>query len=169
MFHILSLWSFVVDVWGILNVTLSNNFLKLLEGLRRSFSPLVFGILDFPAHQFSWCTCNTKATRWNHRLTPHPHFLDRELIHWTDEAENMWKIVGQLPIKAGWWNTSLTFKRFNQSIANTPNYKNSKIKPSISPLIGRNKNVHNIRIAELIYVLLSQEANSNLCGWTRPC
>ena len=106
---------------------LSNNFLKLLEGLRRSFSPLVLGILDFPAHQFSWCTCNTKATRWNHRLTPHPHFLDRELIHWTDKTENMWKIVGQLPIKAGWWDASLTFKRFSQSIANTPNYKIAKL------------------------------------------
>ena len=56
------------------------------------------------------------------------------------------------------------FKGFSQSIANTSNYKNSKIKPSISPIIGLNKKVHNIRIAKLIYVLPSQEANSDLCS-----
>ena len=53
---------------------------------------------------------------------------------------------------------------FSQNIANTPNYKNSKIKPSISPIIGLNKKVHNIRIAKLMYVLASREANSDPLG-----
>ena len=34
----------------ILNVTLPNNFLKLEEGLRRIFPPLVLRTLDSPCH-----------------------------------------------------------------------------------------------------------------------
>ena len=152
----------------ILNATLSNNFLQLLEGLRWSSSPLVLGIFDSPDPQISWYTRNTKATRYDYRLTPRLRFLEGEPIHWVDKAKNVW-IVGRLPIKAGWWDVSLALQGLRQKIANTPNYKNSRMKPSFSPIIGFNKKVQNIRIAKLIYVLPSREANSDLCGWTRPC
>ena len=38
---------------------------------------------------------NTK-TIWNLGLTPRPHSIEGELIHWVDKAKNKWLIVGQL-------------------------------------------------------------------------
>ena len=81
--------SFMFD--RILNVTLSNNFSKLEEGLRRSFPPLVLGIL------YSSCLLMlipyTKTTRWNLTLTLRPYFLEGELIDWLDETINVWITV----------------------------------------------------------------------------
>ena len=47
----------------VLNVTLPNNLLKLEEGLRRSFTPLVLrkGILDFPCHLILLIYTNKKT------------------------------------------------------------------------------------------------------------
>ena len=109
----------------------------------------MLGILDSPAPLDSHIAPTTKTSRWNHRLTPRPHFLEGKLIHWVDKAKNMWIIVSWLPIKAEWWDAYLALQGFSQNIVNTPNYKNSKIKPFISPIIFLNKKVHNIRIAKL--------------------
>ena len=43
------------------------------------------------------------------------HFLEGELIHLVDKAKYVWLIVGQLPIKAGWWNASLALRDFSRS------------------------------------------------------
>ena len=80
-----------------------------------------------PPPQFSWFTPNTKGTRWNHWLTPLPHFLEGELILWVDKAKNVRIIVGRLPIKAGWWDASFTLQGFSQNVANTPNSKLVKL------------------------------------------
>ena len=36
----------------------------------------------------------------------------RRFIHWVDMAENVWLLVGQLPIKAGWWDAPLAIREF---------------------------------------------------------
>ena len=46
----------------------------------------------------------TQKIRWNLELTPHPHLFQEELNHWVDMTENAWLILGQLFIKAGWWD-----------------------------------------------------------------
>ena len=37
-------------------------------------------------------------------MNPLPHFLEEKLIDCVDKAKNLWIIVSQLPIKAGWWD-----------------------------------------------------------------
>ena len=37
-----------------------------------------------------------KTIRWNFGLSPSSYSLEGELIHWIDEAKNMWITVGQL-------------------------------------------------------------------------
>ena len=49
----------------------------------------------------------TKTIRWNLGLTPRSHFLKGELAHWEDNAKNVWLMVGQLLIKARWWDAPL--------------------------------------------------------------
>ena len=53
--------------------------------------------------------------RWNLGLTLSPHFLEGELIHWLGKAKNMWLSIGQLPIKAGWWDAPLPLRDFSRS------------------------------------------------------
>ena len=53
--------------------------------------------------------------RWNLGLTRRPHFLQGELIHLVEKAKNAWLIVGQWPIKAGWWNAPLVLRDFSRS------------------------------------------------------
>ena len=68
-----------------------------------------------PASWFSWFKPNANTRRWNLGLNPRPHFLEGEFIHLVDKAKNVWLIVGQLPRKAGWWNTSLALRDFSRS------------------------------------------------------
>ena len=66
----------------------------------------------------SWLFCftpNTNAIRRNLGLTPRPHFLEGDHIHWVDKAKYVWLIVGQLPIKAGRWDAPLALRDFSQS------------------------------------------------------
>ena len=112
--------------------------------------------LGLPCPQFSWFSPNTKARRWNHRLTPRSHFLEGELIHWVYKAKNVYIIVDPLLIKTGWWDASVTPQGFSQNIANAPNYRNRKIKLSTSPIIGLNKKVYNIKLPSL-YILCPPE------------
>ena len=65
---------------------------------------LLFLLIYPPAFYFSWFTPITNTTRWNLGLAPRSHFLERELIHWMDKTKNLWKKVGQLPIKTEWWD-----------------------------------------------------------------
>ena len=46
-------------------------------------------------------------------LTPRFYSLKGELTHWVNKAKDAWLIVGQLPIKAGWWNASLALGDFS--------------------------------------------------------
>ena len=112
----------------ILNATLFNNFLKL-EGLQGSPPPLLNLGLPLPPISLDLHP-NTKTARWNLGLTPRPHFFEGELIHWVDKAKSVWIIVGQLLIKAGWWDAPLVLQGFSRNIASTLNYKNSKIRLS---------------------------------------
>ena len=38
-----------------------------------------------------------------------------ELIHWVDKTRNVWLIVGQLPIKAAWWDAPFMPQDFSRS------------------------------------------------------
>ena len=63
----------------------------------------------------------TKNNKINPGLTPRLHFLEvGELSHCVYETKNLWLIVGQLPIKAGWWNAPLALWNFSWS--NKQNY-----------------------------------------------
>ena len=57
-----------------------------------------------------------KTIRSHLGQTPHLHFLEgRELSHWVGKAKNLWLIVGQLCIKAAWWDTPLVLWDFSWS------------------------------------------------------
>ena len=67
-----------------------------------------------------------KTIRWNLGLTPALHFLEvGELTHWVYETKNLWLIVGQLPIKAGWWNapsrSGILAKAINKTFSSSCN------------------------------------------------
>ena len=61
------------------------------------------------------------------------HFLEGELIHLVDKAKYVWLIVGQLPIKAGWWNASLALRDFSQSNKHEDSHKESPWFPVFPP------------------------------------
>ena len=60
-------------------------------------SPRVPG---FKPKQWTWFTPKNKTIRCYLRPTPRLHFL-----HPLGKLQNVWLIVRQLPIKAGWWDT----------------------------------------------------------------
>ena len=43
---------------------------------------------------------------------PRLHSLEGEFIYWVDKAKNVWLTVGQLPIKAGWWDAPPALQHF---------------------------------------------------------
>ena len=45
---------------------------------------------------------------------PRSWFPEEELIHWVDKTKNVWLIVGQLPIKPGWWVAPLVLRHFSR-------------------------------------------------------
>ena len=83
-----------------------------------------------PASWFSWFKPNANTRRWNLGLNPRPHFLEGEFIHLVDKAKNVWLIVGQLPIKAGWWNTPLALLDFSQRFS-----QRITLIPCIAPIL----------------------------------
>ena len=75
----------------------------------RRFPPMASNkrILNSPCLLILLIHIKHKTIRWNFGLTPRFYSLERELIYWVDKVENVWLIVGQLPIKAGWWDAPL--------------------------------------------------------------
>ena len=63
------------------------------------------------------------------------HFLEGELIHLVDKAKYVWLIVGQLPIKAGWWNASLALRDFSRSNKHEDSHRIPTLIPRIATLI----------------------------------
>ena len=65
---------------------------------------------SFDSHQ----TQNTKMKLWTGPtfLLPWTH---QELTHLVDKAKNVWLIVGQFPIKPGWWDAPLVHQDFSWS------------------------------------------------------
>ena len=61
------------------------------------------------------------------------HFLEGELIHLVDKAKYVWLIVGQLPIKAGWWNAPLALRDFSRRNKHEDSQKKSPWFPVFSP------------------------------------
>ena len=50
-----------------------------------------------------------------------------------DKAKYVWLIVGQLPIKAGWWNAPLTLRDFSRSNKHEDSHKESPWFPAFPP------------------------------------
>ena len=69
----------LVKVW-ITNVTLPNNFLYQVEGLWRSFPPMVLGILDSHSLLILMIYTVRKNNKMNSWTDPHSHILEGELI-----------------------------------------------------------------------------------------
>ena len=59
---------------------------------------------------------NTKTVIWNLGLTPRPYYVEGELIHCVDKAKIVWLIVGQLPMKARWWDTLFALQNLSRVI-----------------------------------------------------
>ena len=94
---------------GILNATLPR------------FQPLGLykQILNFPYFLILLIYNKHKIIRYNFRLTSCFYFLENEHTNWEDKAKNVWLIVGQLPIKAGWWGASLALQILAEAINKT--------------------------------------------------
>ena len=88
-----------------------------------------------PGSYFSWFISNTNTRRWNFGLTPRPHFLEGAVIHLLDKAENVGLIVGQLRIKAGWWNASLALRDYSRSNKHKDSHEESSWFLSFPPLL----------------------------------
>ena len=76
--------------------------------------------LELPSFLILLIHTEHKTIRWNFGLTPRFYSLEGELTHWVDKAKIVWLIVGQLPIKAGWWYAPLELRDFSWS--NKQNY-----------------------------------------------
>ena len=60
---------------------------------------------------------NHKTIRWNLGLAPRLYFFEwGELSHWVGKAKNVSLIVGQLPIKARWWDAPIALRDFSWKI-----------------------------------------------------
>ena len=82
-------------------------------------------ILNSPCFLILLIHTKHKTIRWNFGLTPRFYSLEGELTHWVDKVKIVWLIVGQLPIKAGWWDATLALQDFSWS--NKQNYFSSNI------------------------------------------
>ena len=67
---------------------------------------------------------------WLHVLIS---LIEGELIYLVDKAKNVWLIVGQLPIKAGWWNALLTLRDFSRSNKHEDSHKEPPWFPAFPP------------------------------------
>ena len=77
-------------------------------------------ILNSPCFLILLIYTKHKTIRWNLGLTPRFYSLEGELTHWVDMAKIAWLIVGQLPLRAGWWYAPLALQDF--SWTNKQNY-----------------------------------------------
>ena len=161
------------------NATLFNSFLWL-EGLWIIFPPLVN--LGLPLPLISLVSVEwffLKLDWWSYKILLRFQHKDNKMKswtdttssfpwrrtlgeHWVDKVKNEWKIVGQLPIKAGWWDVSFALQRSSRNIASSPNYKNCQIRPSVSPFFNKKFTIW--ELASLYFILLSEEPNSDLFG-----
>ena len=83
-------------------------------------------------------------------MTPRLHFLEGALIHWVNEAKNMWPIDEQLPIKIKWWDAPLGLRDFSQS--NKHEMLHSRSWTS----------------AEAVNLIHTKRKNSKMKSWTNP-
>ena len=72
-------------------------------------------ILNSPGFVILLIHTKHETIRWNLGLNPRFYSLERKLTQYVDKAKNMWLIVGQLPIKAGWWDAPLALWDFSWS------------------------------------------------------
>ena len=72
-------------------------------------------ILNSPGFVILLIHTKHETIRWNLGLSPRFYSLERKLTQYVDKAKNMWLIVGQLPIKAGWWDAPLALWDFSWS------------------------------------------------------
>ena len=72
-------------------------------------------ILNSPCFLILLIHTKYKAIRWIFGLTPRFYSLEGELTQYVDKAKNVWLIVGQLHIKAGWWDAPLALQDFSWS------------------------------------------------------
>ena len=96
------------------------------------------------SNNFLWLEEGLRTQTFDCGLTPLPHFFEGELINWVDKVKNLLIIVCQLPIEAG----------FSQSVASTAYYWSSKIRSSISPIIGFSQKLPNIKISKYGHFVL---------------
>ena len=99
---------------GILNATLSEKVSTTGATHKNLELPLLPNSLD--SHQ----TQNNKMKFWTQSNKMKFYSLEGELTHWVDKAKIVLLIVGQLPIKAGWWYAPLALRDF--SWTNKQNY-----------------------------------------------
>ena len=96
-----------------------------------------------------------KTIIWDIRLTPRLHFLGGALIHWVDRAKNVGPIVGQLPIKIGWWDASLALRDFNWSNKHqTQRQQNLGLTPH--PHLLDRELIHSVDKAKSMWIIVGQ-------------
>ena len=81
---------------------------------RKSWSPLLLNSLD---------SDQTQTNKMKFWTDPTFYSLEGELTHRLDKAKIVWLIVGQLPIKTGWWYAPFALRDF--SWTNKQNYFSS--------------------------------------------
>ena len=103
----------IVDVWQILNVTLSE--VKVSTRVTQGNLKLLLRLNSSDLHQMQ--------------------IQEDEILDWShvDKAKNLWLLVGQLSIKAVWWNAPLALRDISRSNKHEDSHKESHWFPVFPP------------------------------------
>ena len=103
--------------------------------LRRNFPPLALhrGILNFSCVLILLIDAKHKYKNMKSWTDLTSHFFDGDLIYLVDRAKDVWLIIGQLPIKSGWWNAPLALQDFSRSNKHEDSHKESLWFPAFPP------------------------------------
>ena len=130
-------------VFGVLCCLYLFGFHSVPQLVNKSFPPLMLGTLDSSCLLILLIYTKHKDSKVKTWTDPTSSFL----IHWVEKRVNNSRQVAHKKLD----DTPFPLYGFSRNIASTPNYKSSKIRPSISSTLLQK--VNNIKFDKIAYIL----------------